>query len=102
MRSSLGLLALLYVSGFGSAAAQTLAPTRDVLPDAETAIRVGAILDAYFASAPRIPGSPGYRAVLEGEVWKVYEALPAGTVGGGPAVELAKHDARVLRIYVEQ
>jgi hypothetical protein len=104
MRRFLTLLVIIFSGlGFAASSAQPFLPVRDVLPDAATAINVGsAILDTYFDQRLHAPNSPGYRAVLNGEVWTVYQSLPANTLGGGPTVELAKHDARVISIYLTQ
>jgi hypothetical protein len=86
------------------AVAQSLAPTRDVVPNSQTAIAAGgAFLRAYFGGKDR-QDSPGYGAGLKGDVWTVWERLPCEPkcLSGGPTLEMSKRDGRVLRIYRTQ
>ena len=46
----------------------------------------------------QIQGEAPFRAVLHGGVWTVAGTLPPGMVGGVAIAELAKSDARVLRV----
>jgi hypothetical protein len=98
----LALLTLAIVTAIsGGAVAQSVAPTRDVVPDSKTAVAAGgAFLLAYFHGKYR-PESPGYDAGLTGDVWTVWERLPCtNCIGGGPTLEMSKRDGRVLRIYL--
>jgi hypothetical protein len=100
----LALLTLAIVAPIsGGAVAQSFAPTRDVVPDSQTAIAAGgAFLLAYFHGKGN-PDSPGYDAELKGDVWTVWERLPCtNCIGGGPTLEMSKTDGRVLRIYRTQ
>jgi len=92
---------------------------RDMVPDAATAIKVGsAIIEGYMgkerfeAMVQRTP----IRADLKGDYWVVYSfprdedlyaPAPEGTVrvvagGGGPVVELSRHDAQVRDFYFQK
>ena len=99
-KQSFSLASVFFLLSF-LANAQEFKPTHPVLPDSVSAIVVGGqILRTYFPKRAHVANSPGYGADLRGDVWVVYEKLPVGMVGGGPTVELAKSDARVLRIYM--
>ncbi len=80
----------------------------DLIPDAETALKVGrAILDKYYGEGLVRKYEP-YRAISDpqGENWWVSgsrEDGPIQGVGGGfPELSIAKKDARVTRIALSK
>lgn len=88
----------------GGAVAQSFAATRDVVPDSKTAIAAGgAFLLAYFGGKYR-PDSPGYDAVLKGDVWTVGNGYRAHQTAWAADQhwKLSKREGRVLRIYLTQ
>jgi len=81
----------------------------DLIPDAETALKVGrAILDIYYGESFVRKYEP-YRAILDphgGEEWWVLgsrEDKSTGGFGGGfPELSIAKKDARITRIALSK
>jgi hypothetical protein len=95
---------------------------RDVLPDSATALAVGRLLmHRYFARQVLREYARGHKLVAEmnGGAWDVYYDQTADdppptrtrpgeigvitvTAGGGPMLEIERHDGRVVYIGVEK
>lgn len=81
----------------------------DLIPDAETALKVGiAILERYYGDALvrryepyRVSPDPGHP-----EVWMVFgsreDKSVTGRGGGFPELSIARRDARVTRIALSR
>ena len=84
---------------------------RDLIPDAETALKIGrVILERYYGDSTVRKYEP-YRATAQGEEWWVLGSPPgaggaeksAVRFGGGfPELSMAKKDARVLSIALSR
>jgi hypothetical protein len=86
-----------------SVAAQSPTMAHDLVPDAETALKVGlAILEASYGKTLVDDGQP-YEAVLQGDQWWIVPHTAPGMRGGGkPELSLSKKDARVLSISLSK
>ena len=73
-------------------------PREGFVPDAATAARIAEAVLVPIYGARQIRSEQPLRATLRGEVWQVTGHLPAGHVGGVAVVEIAKRDARILRV----
>jgi hypothetical protein len=84
---------------------------RDLIPDAETALKVGrVILERYYGDSAVQRYEP-YRAILKGEEWWILGSQPNASSsnkssirfgGGFPELSIAKKDARVIRIALSR
>ncbi|GJG88790.1 hypothetical protein tb265_39710 [Gemmatimonadetes bacterium T265] len=78
-------------------------PPDGFVPDSATAVRVAVAVWTPIYGAATIAGERPYHARLRGGIWTVEGSLPRaqpGTVvsGGVALAEIAKRDARVLRV----
>ena len=73
-------------------------PPDGFVPDSTTAIRVAeAVLSSIYPKEV-LAGQRPFHATLGNGVWTVMGTLPEDTVGGVALVEIAKKDARILRV----
>ena len=78
-------------------------PKKGFVPDARTAISIAEAVWAPIYGAAQIKQERPLQAVLKGDVWVVTGSLPAGYARGGVALaEIAKGDARILRVSHEK
>jgi len=73
-------------------------PPEGYVPDAATATRIAEAVLVPIYGARQIQSEQPLRATLRGNVWEVTGHLPAGRLGGIAVVEIAKRDARILRV----
>jgi len=73
-------------------------PREGFVPDATTAARIAEAVLIPIYGARQIQSEQPLTATLRGDVWQVAGQLPAGSVGGVAIVEIAKRDARILRV----
>lgn len=94
---------LLVLTGVAALLAQdakhSVAPKDGFVPDAKTAIKIAvAVWEPIYGEA-KIAGEKPYKARLHTNgVWTVEGSLPQGWVGGVAVAEVAKSDARILRV----
>jgi hypothetical protein len=74
------------------------APREGFVPDAATATRIAEAVLVPIYGARQIQAQQPLSATLRGNAWQVTGQLPAGNVGGVASVEIAKSDARILRV----
>jgi hypothetical protein len=73
-------------------------PREGFVPDAATATRIAEAVLIPIYAARQIQAQQPLSATLRGDAWLVTGQLPAGSAGGVAVVEIAKRDARVLRV----
>jgi hypothetical protein len=73
-------------------------PREGFVPDAVTAARIAEAVLIPIYGARQIASQQPLSATLRGDAWHVTSQLPAGSVGGVASVEIAKSDARILRV----
>lgn len=73
-------------------------PPSGFVPDSATAVRIALAVWIPIYGEEQIRLERPYIAELRGEVWTVNGSLPNATVGGVAVAEIAKHDARILRV----
>ncbi len=74
-------------------------PPNGFVPDSITAVRIAFAVWTPIYGQRTIQAEAPYHAHLEGAVWTVYGSMPSGdNVGGVAVVEIAKQDARILRV----
>ena len=95
---TVALALLVWRSGAPIQQPHSYLPRQGFVPDSLTAVRIAvAVLGPIYGDS-QIQGEAPFRAVLHGGVWTVAGTLPPGMVGGVAIAELAKSDARVLRV----
>jgi len=72
------------------------------VPDAKTAIKFAVAVWEPIYGEKQIGGEKPYRAYLTNGVWIVEGSLPAGMLGGVAIAEIAKDDAKILRVSHEK
>jgi hypothetical protein len=84
---------------------------KDLIPDAETALKVGRIILAKYYGDSTLRRYEPYSATPQGEEWWVLGSVPGASregkstvrFGGGfPELVIAKKDARVLSIALSK
>jgi len=106
-RTPIGICSAILIGG-AALAAQTaehsVTPKNGFVPDAKTAIKIAVTVWEPIYGEAEIAGEKPYRARLDTNgVWTVEGSLPkmyfGGPVSGGVAIaEIAKSDARILRV----
>jgi hypothetical protein len=75
-----------------------LLPTRDLVPDGDTAIAIAyALIKAHYGEE-ELKGELPLTATLSNGVWIVKGTLPKGWVGGVAVVKISKADARIHQL----
>ena len=99
-RTRLAVLGILVVIGSAFAVRQDAhyRPPEGFVPDSVTAVRIAIAVWSPIYGEERIRAQAPHRATLTGEVWKVTGTLPQNAVGGVASAEIAKQDARVIRV----
>ena len=70
----------------------------DYVPDAQTAARIAEAVLIPVYGRSQIEEQRPFQAELLGDVWRVLGTLPASMVGGTGTIDVARTDARVLRL----
>lgn len=73
-------------------------PKDGYVPNAETAIKVALAVWEPIYGKEHIEKQKPHKAELKDGIWHVSGSLPEGTRGGTAMAEIAKEDARVLRV----
>ncbi|MBF5043206.1 hypothetical protein FGE12_12475 [Aggregicoccus sp. 17bor-14] len=91
--------AALVVASSVHAAPHNYVPPEGFVPDAQTAMRIAEAVWLPIYGAENIERQRPLTAMLKGGVWTVVGSLPKGVSRGGVALaEIAKSDARILRV----
>ena len=77
---------------------QSYIPPKGFVPDSATAVRIAVAIWSPIYGANHIAGEYPFVAKLHNGVWTVTGSLPPGYVGGVAWAEIAKADARILRV----
>jgi hypothetical protein len=94
----LALAAVLATRGASQEAQHSYVPPTGFVPDAETASAIAEAVLAPIYGQRRIARQKPLTASLHGDRWIVMGHLPPNTLGGVAEVEIAKSDARILRV----
>ena len=74
-------------------------PPNGFVPDSITAVRIAVAVWTPIYGARQVQSEAPYLAHLEGAVWTVTGSLPSSAnLGGVVVAEIAKRDARILRV----
>jgi hypothetical protein len=73
-------------------------PQNGFVPDSATAVRIAVAVWSPIYGADQIASERPFDAVLQNGVWTVTGSLPRGHVGGVALAEIAKVDARIIRV----
>jgi len=76
----------------------TCVPESGFVPDAETAVRIAVAVWTPIYGVQKIESEKPFHAVLNNNVWTVTGTLPSGLKGGVLVAEIAKRDARIIRV----
>ena len=76
----------------------TFKPKEGYVPNAETAIKIALAVWAPIYGADKIEKEKHFQATLSNGIWTVTGTLPTGMVGGVAEIDIAKDDARILRV----
>ena len=90
--------AVLGATAVGQHQGQSYTPPNGFIPDSLTAVRVAAAILYPIYGQNQIREELPLVASLSGSVWTVHGSLPAHSVGGVAEIQLAKRDARVIRV----
>ena len=98
-RYLIGISLLLSLTGFAAAwQKHSYRPPKGFVPDETTAIRIAVAVWLPLYGEKQIESEKPYTAKLRNGVWTVEGSLPEGRKGGVAVAEIAKSDARVLRV----
>jgi hypothetical protein len=90
---------LIAASLFGAETApHNVKPKEGYVPDANTAIKIAVAVWEPIYGAKKIADEKPYQARLTDGTWIVEGSLPKGWLGGVALAEIAKDDARILRV----
>ena len=95
---TVALALLVWHSGAPIQQPHSYVPPKGFVPDSLTAVRIAVAVWGPIYGESQIQSEAPFRAVLHGGVWTITGTLPPGMVGGVAIAELAKSDARVLRV----
>jgi len=73
-------------------------PPNGFVPDSITAIRIATAVWTPIYGDRQIQSEQPYRANLHDGIWTVEGTLPADAKGGVAVAEIAKRDARIIRV----
>jgi len=73
-------------------------PPNGFVPDSATAVRIAVAIWTPIYGEQQIAAEQPYHAQLRAGTWTVSGSLPPNHVGGVAVAEIAKRDARVLRV----
>ncbi len=73
-------------------------PRDGYVPDAATAIKIAVAVWEPIYGADQIAKEKPYRAGLANGVWTVQGTVPSRSLGGAAIAEIARDDARILRV----
>ena len=73
-------------------------PKAGYVPDAKTAIRIAVAVWEPIYGEEQIAKQKPYKAALTNGIWTVEGSMPELMVGGVAVAEIAKDDARIIRV----
>jgi hypothetical protein len=92
------IIGLAAIVSLGAGLDHSYKPKNGYVPDEKIAIRVAVAVWIPIYGEKQIEKEKPYHAVLTNGVWSVEGSLPTNTFGGVAIAEVAKDDARVLRV----
>ena len=96
-------LALLsYGFGSGDKAENSSLPSRGVVPDEITAVKIAEAVFLPIYGEQEVSKYRPYEATLKDGVWTVFGTLKAGARGGTPMITIQKSDGKVLDVWFSQ
>jgi hypothetical protein len=73
-------------------------PDSGFVPDSTTAIGIAEVVLTPIYGRDRVRGQRPFGARLQDDVWTVWGYLPPNHLGGVAEVQIAKRDARILKV----
>lgn len=98
MKPILALLAAPIVLIAQSERPHSYVPPNGFVPDSATAINIAVAVWTPIYGAKEIASERPFVAQLRGDVWTVHGTLPPNMRGGTAIAEIAKRDARIIRV----
>jgi hypothetical protein len=92
------LAMVILIAGSCSEPRHTFKPKEGYVPDAETAIAIAIATWNPIYGKDQIAREKPYKATFSNGIWTVVGSLPAGMAGGVAEADIAKDDARILRV----
>ena len=86
------------MAGTGILQQHSYRPPNGFVPDSVTAVRVAEAVLTPVYGPDQVARELPLSATLKGKIWVVRGHNPSGSVGGAALVEIAKSDARILRM----
>jgi hypothetical protein len=93
-----GAFFLIAILVFAEDKKETFKPKEGYVPNAETAIKIAIAVWTPIYGAEEIEKEKPYKATLSNGIWTVKGSLPEGMKGGVAEADIAKDDARILRV----
>jgi hypothetical protein len=98
MKAKLVVTTLLFGITVAMASEFSYKPPNGFVPDAATAVKIAEAVLTPIYGKDRVAQQRPFRARLIGETWRIEGTIAKDSVGGVAEVDIAKADARVLRL----